>query len=516
MKAKKKVLYFCTPKLEKMKRSIKSIFSLFLFITTTFCFQKSESAVIFNKEFSPYYIDSTIVINENDTLLIEKGAVIYLDTNVNIMVYGWMFINGTVDEPVQILPVVDTTGWGIIEIDHPGANCEFKNATIVDGRITTKDVNLKYRNITFITRQNLPLYTNVTRVIRGSADIKNCSISGIGKGEGFWCGDMKNAIISDCFFENIPDAIKFTYVRYSTIRKNSFFDIPDDAIDLNNCNDILIDSNLIMHTTDRGMEIGSETYGSSENISVIRNIVSRCKEAIVFKEGSYGEVINNTLYKNETGISSIELVPGTGGSSINIQNTIFSDSQLQDINVDSFSSVSISYSLTDNETPLPGEENISDSPDFVAPDSNNFNLQENSPCIDKGNPLSQYDPDNTIADIGALYYQQGNIVIPTDTGIYGINSVHIAPNPFNTYLAVQLKINKPTHIIVDVYTLSGTHVLKLCDAYLDTPNNPNQTIAIQVNDQIFKVRKGYYIFVARIDNKTKAFRIAHQDYTIMY
>ena len=491
-----------------MKLSIKSIFAIILSTITLLNFQKSESAVIFNKEFSPYYIDSTIIINENDTLIIEKGTIMYLDTNVNIMVYGWMFINGTVDEPVQILPVVDTTGWGIIEIDHPGANCEFKNATIVDGRITTRDVNLKYRNITFITRQNLPLYTNVTRVIRGSADIKYCSITGVNKGEGFWCGDMKNAIISNCYFENIPDAIEFTYVRYSTIRNNQFTNIPDDAIDLNNCNDILIDSNFFKHISDRGMEIGSETYGSSENISIRRNIVTYCNEGIVFKEGSFGEVTNNTLYYNNIGISSIELVPGTGGSTVNVQNTIFSNSQIQDINIDNLSSIIISYSLTDNTTPLPGIQNIINLPDFTDPENDNFSLKENSPCVDKGNPLSPYDPDNTRVDIGALYFDQGSAGY--DSLNTDISSFKIWPNPFSNILAITANIDKPTHINIDIYDLFGRHIVSLYDQYVtERPNFP-----VFRTDIYPAIKNGTYLFVVSIDGESKVFKMMHADHAI--
>ena len=38
---------------------------------------------------------------------------------------------------------------------------------------------------------------------------------------------------------------------------------------------------------------------------------------------------------------------------------------------------------------------------FDPPDD--FNLQENSPCIDAGNPADEYfDPDDTVADMGLL------------------------------------------------------------------------------------------------------------------
>ena len=52
---------------------------------------------------------------------------------------------------------------------------------------------------------------------------------------------------------------------------------------------------------------------------------------------------------------------------------------------------------------LEGNGNIDLDPMFVDPDNGNFFLDENSPCIDAGNPAYS-DPDGSIADIGAYYY----------------------------------------------------------------------------------------------------------------
>ena len=53
-----------------------------------------------------------------------------------------------------------------------------------------------------------------------------------------------------------------------------------------------------------------------------------------------------------------------------------------------------------------GTGNIISDPMFVNHTGNNYNLTENSPCIDAGDPSSPLDPDNTINDIGCLYYDQ--------------------------------------------------------------------------------------------------------------
>ena len=56
------------------------------------------------------------------------------------------------------------------------------------------------------------------------------------------------------------------------------------------------------------------------------------------------------------------------------------------------------------------EGNIDSNPYFVSWNSNNFNLQPYSPCIDAGDPNSPLDPDGTITDMGAYYFDQGGLL----------------------------------------------------------------------------------------------------------
>ena len=45
-------------------------------------------------------------------------------------------------------------------------------------------------------------------------------------------------------------------------------------------------------------------------------------------------------------------------------------------------------------------------PQFTDPVNGDYTLQPASPCIDTGDPNSEYDPDGTIADMGAYSFFQ--------------------------------------------------------------------------------------------------------------
>ncbi len=50
--------------------------------------------------------------------------------------------------------------------------------------------------------------------------------------------------------------------------------------------------------------------------------------------------------------------------------------------------------------------NIFEEPYFTAPFEQDFSLLENSPCIDAGDPSFPNDPDMTICDMGAIFFEQ--------------------------------------------------------------------------------------------------------------
>jgi hypothetical protein len=107
----------------------------------------------------------------------------------------------------------------------------------------------------------------------------------------------------------------------------------------------------------------------------------------------------------------------------------------------------------------PGNGNIDADPLFADPVNNNFQLtwadfpvvsELTSPCIDSGNPASEPDPDQTIADMGAYYFEQ--TIITTIQNKTNETMVTIYPNPATNLFVIE---GSNTIEQVSIINLSG-------------------------------------------------------------
>jgi len=82
-----------------------------------------------------------------------------------------------------------------------------------------------------------------------------------------------------------------------------------------------------------------------------------------------------------------------------------------------------------------------------------WSLLEGSPCIDAGDPASPPDPDGTVADMGALYFDQPHSVDSAINNNSGL--LQNFPNPFNseTNISYNIKPSRKSKIII--YNIKG-------------------------------------------------------------
>ena len=121
------------------------------------------------------------------------------------------------------------------------------------------------------------------------------------------------------------------------------------------------------------------------------------------------DIYNNTFYGYENGLQTLN-------TTAEFFNNIIWDTNIPI--TQSSSSLNINYNNLENYSGS-GTGNLSIAPAFVSVDTSNsecLHLLWNSPCIDAGNPSSEFnDLDGTIADMGAYYFEQSaSLSIPSN------------------------------------------------------------------------------------------------------
>ena len=197
-----------------------------------------------------------------------------------------------------------------------------------------------------------------------------------------------------------------------------------------NSNPIL--TNVIIKDNIANWGAGIYCYDRS---SALLNKVVICNNT-AFIEGG-GILCNNNCSLNMTNSTiTMNYAPTgagifcSGNSHPNILNSILWNNLQQEIYLSGGSSIIINYS--DIQGGWAGTGNINEDPVFIDPLNYNFHLTEDSPCIDAGDPNSPPDPDGTVADMGAYYFDQSVgtenkfVDFANEFGLY-----QNYPNPFN-------------------------------------------------------------------------------------
>jgi hypothetical protein len=113
--------------------------------------------------------------------------------------------------------------------------------------------------------------------------------------------------------------------------------------------------------------------------------------------------------------------------------------------------------------------NIFESPLFYTTTGDSaYYLNVESPCIDAGDPLLPWDPDSTIADIGAFYYHQNNIAGLEFSklerpGNFVLHQNY--PNPFNPATTLRFRLTEASTVNLRVYDVMGREVASLVNGY---------------------------------------------------
>jgi parallel beta-helix repeat protein len=372
----------------------------------------------------PWTSIGNIVIPPGDSLIIREGVNIRMTPDASLINYGYLKIEGTKANPVTFDIHSNSSGtyykskrnkWGAICIQSPDTtkifNAILKNASSglahknFKGTISASDSKLHLRGVSIHDVRN-PIYCYKSEVV-----IDSCWLSSNGTGDLInlrGCRDpvIKNNKLKGNFYKD-TDAIDLDSVDHAIIEDNlifSFFGSNSDGIDLGETSkNIVIRNNTILSCSDKGISVGQ-----GSDVEATGNRIVDCMQGFGIKDfNSFARINQNTLYNNYTGVACFEKNPGNGGGSAQLENTIIASSVDKSVFSDEYSSLTVSYCLSDRDI-LQGYNNLFGDPLFEASSDQNFWLKPGSPCFNSGNP-NLHDPDGSRADIGAFILEKGTV-----------------------------------------------------------------------------------------------------------
>lgn len=401
---------------------------------------------------SPYTLSEDLIIPAGITLTIQPGVTINMPALRNIRVQGILNIAGTAAQKVTI------TGrngdrWGAISLENGSGPSNFAHL-IVRGATKGYDPVLYNSAITGRYATLIADFLDVQEcdftiyLYGGSCTLRDSIFHSDFTGDGI---HVKNgaALIQRCTIRgnNAPDtdAIDLDAVNNGIIedcRIYRFQGSNSDGIDIGEaCNNALLQGNMIFFNSDKGVSVGQ---GSS--VTLRKNLIVGCNLGVGIKDyGSTVTLDQNTFVACNTGLAMYEKNFGDGGGVATITNTIISKSDLAPVTVDSFSSLTASYSLSDTVA-LPGANNLLADPQFVDSTVLNFQLQATSPAINAGDPAHSLDPDGSRVDIGAQYLYDINNYPFTIGETVVVNEILANSGIASDWIELRNRTNAPINI----------------------------------------------------------------------
>ena len=362
-----------------------------------------------------YVANGSVSIEAGVTLTIESGVKIRLPEGADIRVAGALQIAGTEDAPVQIESLRAGSRWGAITFVDASSPSSLSNLIVRGGSLGANPIDERgaisiVRSEVVIDRLDIDDVLIPVFVWYGKVMLRNSTLHTPFTGD---CINVKHGegLVEGCtFIGNTAvdtDAIDFDDVVDGVIRNNRIYAFRgpnSDGIDVGEgCVNLLVSGNRIYNNSDKGVSVGQ---GSTTRIE--KNLIVGCALGIGIKDtGSSALVDQNTFVGNTVDIAVYEKNIGAGGGAAVATNNIFSRSKDAPVTVDSLSTVSISYSMSDT-LPLDGATNVLADPGFADPGRYDFSLPVTSPAIDSGDPAHPRDADGTRADIGAGYVYDPN------------------------------------------------------------------------------------------------------------
>ena len=399
-----------------------------------------------------YHVAGDISVNSGDTLIIEPSVTVEFMDCYSFSISGKLIAAGTETDTIRF-----TSGQSI-------ANPNDWNYIIFESDSDSNSV-ISYTKIEY-AKYGIYCYSS-------SPTISNNTINSNNYSYGIFCYSS-SPTISNNTISNSHTGIYCYSSSSPSISNNTISNNYSNGIHCGNSSSPTISNNTICKNNDDGISITS----SISHPNILNNIIYDNNDYGVTFGGLPSAFEYNIFWLN-LNVCSGSAIPPYFGQIITVNAN--GDS------CDTYCNLFMDPLFVD---PLNGDYHLS-WVSYPIPDSTK------SPCIDAGDPSSPPDPDGTIADMGAFYFNQ-NISIdePVQPSEFNLTNY---PNPISSNinnLTVSFNIHKPGRVTIQIFNIKGQLVSTLIN---EDKNVGEYTIAYQVNE----LSSGIYFTKMNVDGVGK-------------
>ncbi|MFH1734976.1 MAG: spondin domain-containing protein, partial [bacterium] len=374
---------------------------------------------------SPYLLDGDVTVPAGETLTIEPGVVVFAQSWYYFAVQGTLLAIGTEADSILFTSTPHGPGepaWRSIHFENADLSSEMAYCIVENVHATAAapyNQGAIHIDNSSPTIRNSSIRNNETDsggglyIAGGSAPtlLDNDILYNSSKyGGGIYSIDSTPSIIGNKISGNSASA----YGGFSPVTARG------GGIYLTSCDGSEITHNLITgNSVHAEGNVGSHASGGgihcgSSDATILNNTISG-NSSTLYASGSEGGGINlyysntaviNNIVDNNIG-GGVHFTSGSGGSFLRTN-----DFYGNDVDFLGIVPANLGQIVTTNYNGDPADQflNIFLDPLYVNAAGGDFHLQSGSPAIDAGDPTTPNDPDGTIADIGAFYYDQGGMI----------------------------------------------------------------------------------------------------------
>jgi predicted outer membrane repeat protein len=426
-----------------------------------------------------YIVDDSIFVRATDSLLIEPGASLQFTARSAFIIYGWMQAIGTAQDSIFFVPSGPDSGASIIfqTGSSPGSQLSYCH---VRG-FNNSGINAYYVDLTIshcLVTGNLATWGGGIYLSHANANISDCEVSGnlcIHNGGGIYCTGA-SPIITNCLVSgnicnlglgvsghgggglcaNHLSNPRVTDCVFSNNHSGEFgggLSLSDYSLaEFTRC----LFSNNTADSSGGGAAILAGGFSPSAPVLTNCTFAGNSADSLgggLFIETSYPTIINSII-EGSQGYGAIHF--------INSPNTILQYCDVYNPLTDNFAGevppgLGQLDTINANLDSCDAFFNILVEPLFVNPPTGDYHLSVGSPCIDAGDPTLPLDPDSTIADIGAFYFDQNSPVIKprTRVALDNLSLMRLNPNPFNQTTAISYQLSAFSRVDLRVFDVAG-------------------------------------------------------------